>query len=162
MSKKSKRCRDCKKYIVQVEDLSRRQSSNQKFELCHLFINQLPYCYINKYSLEDKYCLLKFVMFDFKEAKIKFKETSNKDNSLIKLYLPSGTYELSENETNDYSNDTALVSINERFAILKFTWEGETLFVNGKEEVIFEFIVEAEYSRITTQILSYTMKIKLS
>lgn len=100
-------------------------------------------------------------MFDFKEAKIKFKETENEEKAL-KQILPSGTYELSENESNNNTNDSALISINERFAVLKFGWEGESLIVNGKEEIVFEFIVEAEYTRIATQTLAYTMKVKIS
>lgn len=80
--KKSKRCKSCKKFIVQADDSSRKPG--QKLELCHLFLNQFPYCYIFKIDPEQKVILLKFVIFDFKETKISFKEV---DNSPFKVNI---------------------------------------------------------------------------
>ena len=162
IAKKSKRCKACKKFIVQAEDISRRTTSTQRFELCHLFINQLPYCYVNKFDLKEKYCYLKFVIFDFKEVKIKFKKSiidENKNEALnnkFEINLPKGVYDLSENERDDSIKDDCLISISERCAILKFTWNV------CENEVILRFIVNAEYTRLDTKNLEYLMEIKLS
>ena len=129
--------------------------------MCHLFINQLPYCYINKINQIEKNCYLKFIMFDFKEAKISFKET---DPQVI---LPKGIYDLSDKELTKDESDNDMISISERSVILKFGWvDKEIIKTNEKNEnensIMISFIVSAEYTRLETKTIDYPVEIKLS
>ncbi len=126
--------------------------------MCHLFINQLPFCYINKINPSEKNCHLKFIMFDFKEAKITFKQT---DPLVI---LPSGIYDLSDKELTKDESDKDMISISERCVILKFGWIDKQLITNDKNEtnIIISFIVSAEYTRLETKTINYPVEIKLS
>lgn len=135
LPKKSKRCKACKKFIVQVEDYSKKV--NQKFELCHLFINQLPYCSVNKVDFESKTVFLKFSMFEYKEAKISFTESPN-----CKWYMciPDKKYEISDInlESSEFQitsfGDPFVASKTDRCVILKFKWL-EMKDVNSKKNI---------------------------
>ena len=123
--KKSKRCKNgtCTKFIVQVEDYGKKLS--QKFELCHLFINQLPYCTITKVDFTQKVIHLKFIIFDYKEAKISFQESSL---SKWKVNLPLEKYEITDTSLGEsgeflYHNvDPFIINKSDRCIILKFSW----------------------------------------
>lgn len=123
LPKKSKRCKNCKKFIVQVEDYSKKV--NQKFELCHLFINQLPYCSINKIDFESKTVFLKFSMFEYKESKISFSESTDCKWYMI---LPDKKYEISDVtlDSGDFQissfGDPFVASKTDRCITLKFKW----------------------------------------
>lgn len=168
ITKKSKRCKNCKKYIVQSEDFAKKTS--QKYELCHLFIGQLPYCYINKVDLSGNYVLLKFTIFDFKEAKIQFKDSDSFKR--VKVNLPKGNYELSEFYSEDDGTDKKpdedefLISKSERTVLLKFTWTFEEE-EKQKDDfnpnlVILRFIISVEYTRLETKNIEYELEVKLS
>jgi hypothetical protein len=144
---RSKRCKFCKKYIVQVEENIKKQG--QKLELCHVFLNQFPYCYISK--IEQNCLLLKFCVFDFKDSRISF---SKDETSPTDVIIPTGTYELSEN-TKDIPNDDFLISKSDRSVILKFGWN-EIGATN-----MLKFIVKAEYTRLDiTKTIQYALDVK--
>lgn len=137
LPKKSKRCKSCNKFIVQVEDYSKKLS--QKFELCHLFINQLPYCTISKNDFKYKILYLKFVIFDYKEAKISFSES---ENSEYEMTIPDGKYEVSDTslgETGEYmfnNTDPYIISKSDRCIVLKFSWGNKRLIKEKNESDI--------------------------
>jgi hypothetical protein len=164
LPKKSKRCKFCKKFIVQAEDPSKKQ--NQKLELCHLFLNQFPYCYIFKTDPSTSTILLKFAIFDFKETKISFKECQN---SPCKVIFPTGVYDVSESfgsgEEENMSEEQKefIYSKGDRSITLHFRWEikeGNQNVLSGENSRIMRFIVNAEYFRLEQKHLEYTQEIK--
>lgn len=191
LPKKSKRCKGCKKFIVQVEDYSKKLT--QKFELCHLFINQLPYCTISKVDFFQKVLYLKFVIFDYKEAKISFTPSEESDYEII---IPDSKYEVADTslgETGEYllnNTDPYIISKGDRCIVLKFRWgerriknitdykgtEVETLNkleinddilnqdqVNkSQDNIILKFTTHAEFFRLENQTIVYDYEIKLS
>jgi hypothetical protein len=155
--KKSKRCKFCKKYIVQAQDVSKNQG--QKLELCHLFLNQLPYCYIFRIDSSTCTILLKFVIFEFKETKISFEECLD---SPYKVNLPTGVYELSEIMGNNLDvksyQKEFIFSKTDRCIILNFRWENiSDIFENTKK---IRFKIKAEYIRLEAKNIEYLMEIK--
>lgn len=97
-------------------------------------------------------------MFDFKEAKICFKQ---KDPNVL---LPKGVYDLSDKDIAKDESDNDLISITERCVILKFGWTDKHKLTIDKLEknLILTFIVSAEYTRLETKTIDYPVEIKLS
>lgn len=149
--KKSKRCKTCKKFIVQAEEATKKQT--QKLELCHLFLNQFPCMFIYKIDKTQSLLLLKFVMLDFKETKIHFNQC---DESPTKVTLPSGSYDITESSDNKETTDEFIFSKGDRMIILNFKYEGENL----QENTVIRFFVNAEYDRLTTNKIDYLVEIK--
>ncbi len=87
---------------MQAQDVSKNQG--QKLELCHLFLNQFPYCYIFRVDPSSCTILLKFVLFDFKETKISFEEYKD---SPVEVVVPPGVFEIAESFGNN-GNDLIL------------------------------------------------------
>lgn len=153
--KKSKRCKFCKKFIVQAQD----SAKSQKLELCHLFLNQFPYCYIFRVEPENNTILLKFVIFDFKETIIAFEECIDSE---VKVLLPTGVYEMSDNYNNPekkLNQDQFIFSKSDRCLILKFKFDES--FKNLKKDFyILRFKVKAEYVRLEAKHIEYISEIK--
>lgn len=111
--------------------------------------------------MAHKYCLLKFIIFDFKEAKLTFKPSNN--YTRISIDLPQGEYDVSEvagDEEVTKTQDEYLITQSERCVVLKFSWnsdENESISL-----VILNFKVCAEYTRLDTKEIEYELEIKLS
>lgn len=158
LPKKSKRCKSCKKFIVQAQDPTKSQG--QKLELCHLFLNQFPYCTIFKIDTVKNIILLKFLIYDFKDTKISFEECPD---SPVKLVLPKGVFEISENfdyndNINDLTNKEFIFSKTDRCVILNFKYDLEGNY--DMTNLIMRFKIKAEYFRLEVKSLEYINQIK--
>lgn len=97
----------------------------------------MPYCYINKVDFKNKFVQLKFVLFDYKEAKLSFVNTDEDDEyNRVIVDCPKNVYELNEYYCNDIINnnsnkDKYLVEASERCVILKFYWEFDNKNINN-------------------------------
>jgi hypothetical protein len=154
--KKSKRCKFCKKFIVQAQD----SSKNQKLELCHLFLNQFPYSYIFKIDSSTNSLLLKFVIFDFKETKIAFDESTDSE---VKAVLPKGVYEISDSYSdseNKIAPDEFVFSKTDRCLILNFKLDESFKNLRRREFYILRFKVKAEYVRLEPKNIEYISELK--
>jgi len=151
VAKKSKRCKTCKKFIVQAEEVSKKQS--QKLELCHLFLNQFPCMFIYKIDKAQSLVLLKFTMLDFKETKIHFNEC---EYSPTKVFLPNGSYDITESTDTKVKEDEFIYNKGDRMIILNFKYDGE----NSGENTVIRFFVNAEYDRLTTNKIDYLVEVK--
>jgi hypothetical protein len=125
--------------------------------LCHLFLNQFPYCSIFKLDSSINTIYLKFVIFDFKETKISFAQCSK---SSIGVKLPTGTYEISENYSgveNKNSIDEFVFNKSDRCIILKFKLEENYV---KRDHYILRFKIIAEYLRLDNKTIEYISEIK--
>lgn len=120
------------------------------------FRNQFPYCYI--FKVNENFVILKFVIFDFKETSISFK---NVEDSPMKVTLPEFVYEVSESltssdsKTDSSEKDMAIYNKSDRCVILYFKTEPQ---LPGTH--IFKFKIVAEYVRLEPKTIEYIMEIK--
>lgn len=106
--------------------------------------------------------MLKFIIFDFKEAKLTFKPSNN--FSRVQVDLPQGEYDVSEilgeEESIPKTHDEYLITQSERCVVLKFSWSTDEN--EPTSLVILNFKVCAEYTRLDTKKIEYELEIKLS
>lgn len=156
-----------------------------------MFINQLPYCTISKVDFFQKVLYLKFVIFDYKEAKISFTACEDSEYDIV---IPDSKYEVADTslgETGEYllnNTDPFIISKGDRCIVLKFRW-GEKrvkeiklndenqnkeivkttsnnvtseLDNNDDSSIILKFTTHAEFFRLENQTIVFDYEIKLS
>ena len=85
----SKQCKECGNYIVKIPENS---SSNDE-GIMHSYISLLPLIFINKIDWEKGSITLKFILINFMNLTISFKEDSS---NTTKIKLPEGKFEVEE------------------------------------------------------------------
>ena len=159
-TKVSRKCKKCKKLIIQGGDQSNTRSNYVKLEVSHFFLIQFPHITIYKIEYDKKNLMLKFNISDYKEIKLNFKESTKSE---VKCVLPPKKYEIGTN--NKMTKDEYLFAQNEKFIILNFKWKGESeknIKADGKSHYL-QFIIVAEYNRggsETNTVIEYNTEIK--
>jgi hypothetical protein len=159
-AKVSRKCKKCKKLIIQGGEQSNNRSNYVKLDVSHFFLIQFPNITIYKIEYDKKNLMLKFNISDYKEIKLNFKENTKSE---VKCVLPPKKYEIGTN--NKMPNDEYLIMQNEKFIVLNFKWKGESeknIKADGKSHYL-QFIIVAEYNRggsETNTVIEYNTEIK--
>lgn len=137
ISKKSKRCKFCKKSTIQIQE---NPKGFQKPDPCNVMLNQFPYFCITKVDADSKILLIKFVVYDMmKEIKISFEEVNDSPTYVVppqgEFFLPPDT---NNNETNEFIYSKTYNSL-----ILAFKYNSE----NYSSNHIIRFKLKGEFLR---------------
>lgn len=159
-AKSSKKCRNCKKLVIQAGDVSSGKALDTKLEIAHLFLLQFPYISIFRIDTSMKVLMLKFSVLDYKEITISFREDID---SPIKVILPPGKYEIGTNK--EYEQNKYFYSKSDKFVVFNFQIaesHHSAIEVNGSCHLV-RFIIKSEYNRggsETAKDIEYPIEIK--
>ena len=166
VSKKSKRCKFCKKSTIQIQETPK---GVQKPDPCNVMLNQFPFCCISKIDPATSTILLKFVVFDMmKEIKISFEQTND---SSVGVGLPQGEFFLPPENNNLETNEFIYSkTYNSLVLIFKFEpneeqKEDQNISKDLKDlkNFIIRFRIKSEFSRCETiKKIEYISEIKFS
>ena len=133
----SKKCKECGKLMVEEID------DNQKLDnrIVHSFINQLPIVFINKVDLEQNLIKLRFVLLNFNDVNISFKEDPT---NVVKVILPQESFSFDEIETIGNIKNIKCKKILVDF---KFDDDYKSQLIPNTSHIL-RFIVRAEFNRV--------------
>jgi hypothetical protein len=152
VSRKSKRCKFCKKSTIQIQETPK---GVQKPDPCNVMLNQFPHFSISKIDSTTSTILIKFVVFDMmKEIKITFEEIND---SPLPVTLPQGEFylppESNKSETNEYIYSKTFNSL-----ILVFKYSADP---SQTKNLILRFKLKTEFVRCeTNKKIEYISEIK--
>ena len=136
----SKKCKECGKLIVEEVDDNQKDS-----RIIHSFIKQLPIVFINKIDSENNLIKLRFILLNFNNVIISFKEDSNNN---VKVILPEGKFNFDDikPENQDIKN------YKYKYILLDFKFDEsyKTELISNTSH-IFRFIVIAEFNRFESE-----------
>jgi hypothetical protein len=136
----SKKCKECGKLIVEEVDDNQKDS-----RIVHSFIKQLPIVFINKIDSEHNFIKLRFILLNYNEINISFKEDPN---SATKVILPEGKFNFDEikpenQDIKNYKYKNVLLDF-------KFDESYKSELISNTSHIL-RFIVRAEFNRIESE-----------
>ena len=139
-----KKCKQCRKIIIQAaaaDYVGDNRIKTIKFDIGHMFIKQFPVESIYKIDLENKVLMIKFLLYEFKEVTLHFKED---ETSEVKCIIPEDSYIIG----TAIPEDDFIFKSTEKSIIVNFKFKDDYINKLIKDSYhIFKLLIEAEYDR---------------